>query len=139
MKGVWRKTIGGLKPADALAEEVYQSLPLNCEVMADVTRSRNLGHHRKFYALAKLIRDNQDHYKTTDDVVDALKIAVGHCYPVEYRPGNWMVKTKSISWAKMDQSQFNEFWNGVVSVVITKFLPGVDSEALEAEILTMVS
>lgn len=139
MKGVWRKTIGGLKPADALAEEVYQGLALNAEVFAEVTRPRNLGHHKKLFALLKIIRDNQDHYKTTDDVLDAVKIGTGHCYPVEYRPGNWMVKTKSIAWNKMDQLAFNEFWEKVVTLVITKFLPGVKREDLEAEIMTMVS
>ena len=139
MKGAWRKTIGGLKPADALAEEVFNGLPLNAEVMAEVTRPRNLGHHKKLFALLKIIRDNQDFYKTTDDVLDALKVATGHWYPMKTQTGQTVAKTKSIAFAKMDQIAFNEFWDAVVSVVVTRFLPGVNRDDLEAEILTMVS
>ncbi len=139
MKGAWRKTIGGLKPADALAEEVFSGLPLNAEVMAEVTRPRNLGHHKKLFALIKIILDNQDVYKTTDDVLDALKAATGHFYMVELRPGLSVMRTRSIAFSKMDQLAFNQFWDAVVDVVVTRFLPGVNRDDLEAEILTMVS
>jgi hypothetical protein len=137
-KGVWIKTIGGLKPADSLAEETYASLPLGTEVFAEVSRPRSLGHHKKLFALCKIIRDNQDFYKTTEQVLDALKVAVGHCYPVKLQTGVMMVKTKSISFAKMDQLAFQKFWDAVVEVVVTKFLPGVDKHELEAEIMSMV-
>lgn len=139
MKGVWRKTLGGLRPACPLAEEVFSGLALNGEVFADITRPRSLGHHKKLFALLKIIRDNQDFYKTTDDVLDALKVATGHWYPMKTQTGQTVAKTKSIAFNKMDQLAFNEFWDAVVGVVVTKFLPGVNREDLEAEIMTMVS
>lgn len=138
-KGVWIKTIGGLKPADVLAEETYSSLPLGTEVFAEVSRPRSLGHHKKLFALLKLIRDNQEHYKTTDEILIALKVAIGHCYPAETRTGVKVMVPKSIAFSKMDQLAFQKFWDGVVEVVVTKFLPGVNREELEAEIMTMVS
>jgi hypothetical protein len=138
-KGVWIKTIGGLKPADALAEETYSQLPLGTEVYAEVSRPRSLGHHKKFFALLKLILENQDHYKTVDEVLIALKVATGHCYPAETRTGIKVMVPKSIAFSKMDQLAFQKFWDNVVEVVIVKFLPGVNRHELEAEIMTMVS
>lgn len=138
-KGVWIKTIGGLKPADALAEETYASLPLGTEVFAEVSRPRSLGHHKKLFALLKLILDNQDHYKTVDEVLIALKVATGHCYPAETRTGVKVMVPKSIAFSKMDQLAFQKFWDGVCDVVVTRFLPGVTREELEAEIMGMVS
>lgn len=139
MKGIWKKTIGGLKPADPLAQETYDGLALNTEVMAEITRPRSIGHHRKLFALLALIRDNQEFYKTTDDVLDALKVATGHWYPMKTQTGQTVAKTKSIAFSKMDQIAFNQFWDAVCEVVVTRFLPGVTREELEAEIMTMVS
>jgi hypothetical protein len=139
MKGVWRKTIGGLKPADAMAEEVWQAIPVNAEVMAEVTRPRSLGHHKKFFALLKLVYENQENYQSMDELLIAFKVALGHCYPVHLKTGQVAMVPKSISFAKLDQIAFNEFWDKACSLVITKFLPGVNREDLEAEIMTMVS
>ncbi len=137
-KGVWIKTIGGLKPADALAEEAYRAIPLNAEVMADITRPRSLQHHKWFFALLKLVHDNQDQYETLDQTLIAVKVALGHCFPMQTKHGLVMVP-KSIAFSKMDAIKFKAFADAFVDLVVTKFLPGVNLEDLEAEILTMVS
>lgn len=139
MKGVWRKTIGGLKPADALAEEVYQGLALNAEVMAEVTRPRSLQHHKWFFALLKIVFDNQETYDSMDAMLIAVKVALGHCYPMTTKTGQAVMVPKSIAFNKMDETEFKRFADNFVTLVITKFLPGVNREDLEAEIFTMVS
>ena len=139
MKGAWRKTIGGLKPADALAEEVFNGLPLNAEVMAEVTRPRNLGHHKKFFALLKLVYENQETYETMDALLIAFKVALGHYYPVTLKGGQVACIPKSISFAKLDQIAFEAFWDKACNLVVTKFLPGVEREELEAQVMELVS
>ena len=138
MKGAWRKTIGGLKPADALAEEVFNGLPLNAEVMAEVTRPRNLARHKWFFKLLNLVHENQDTYDSIDATLIAVKVALGHCYPMQTRHGMAMVP-KSIAFHKMDEVAFKRFADAFVTLVITKFLPGVTREELEAEIMELVS
>jgi hypothetical protein len=139
MKGVWRKTIGGLKPADALAEEVWQQLPLNAEVMAEVTRPRSLQHHKWFFALLNLIYENQEEYDSLDALLIAVKVALGHCYPMITRTGQHVMVPKSIAFHKMDETQFRKFSDDFVHLVVTKWLKGVSEEELRAEVLTRIS
>lgn len=139
MKGVWRKTIGGLKPADPIAEEAYQAIPLGGEVFAEPKRSRSIGHHRKFFALLKLVYENQEHYKSMDELLVAFKVALGHCYPIHLRSGQVAYVPKSISFAKLDQIGFDEFWDKACTLIVTKFLPGVNREELEAQVMELVS
>lgn len=137
-KGVWIKTIGGLKPADALAEEAYRAIPINAEVMAEVTRPRSLQHHKWFFALLKIVHDNQDHYETLDATLIAVKVALGHCYPMVTKTGQAVMVPKSIAFNKMDEIKFKAFADAFVSLVLTKYLPTVTREELEAEIRTMI-
>ena len=138
MKGVWRKTIGGLKPVDPLAEEIYNGLPLNAEVMAEITRPRSIQHHKLFFALLKIVLDNQEHYKSIDALLIAFKVALGHCDAVTLRTGQVAYVPKSIAFSKMGQHEFKAFWDGAVNIIVERFLPGIDKADLEREILEMV-
>ncbi len=45
---------------------------------------------------------------------------------------------KSISFAKMDQTEFDQFFDRTVELVCKHFLPGVRDEDLRREVLEMV-
>lgn len=91
--------------------------------------------HRKFWALANLVADNQDHYDGPEQVVAALKAATGHCDWLPMRDKKHMVAIpKSIAFHKMDQTEFAAFYDKCIDVVASHFLPGVDSAALRQEV-----
>ena len=135
----FRRTLQGLRPDDVQAEEALRSVGQGEVVALVLKRPRNSKHHRKFFALLKLVYENQEHYESMDALLIALKVALGHCFPVILRTGQTAYVPKSISFAKMSQDEFEVFYEGVVKIVVTKFLPGVNREDLEAEIMTMVS
>jgi len=136
---VFRKTLSGLKPADESAEEALRKIAINSVVAIKLKRPRNLGHHRKFFALLKIVFENQELYKSEQALLAAIKIATGHCVPLVLADGTKAFVPSSISFASMDQAEFEAFWEKVVSLVCTKIIPNLRREDLEAEILTMVS
>lgn len=135
----FRKYLGALKPVDELAAEAVRKIGGDEVVTVTIKRTRNVRFHRKFFALMNLVFQNQEHYPSLDIMLAAFKVAAGHCFPVIAKGGQTVMVPKSISFSKMDESAFEEFWSASVSIVITRFLPGVKREDLEAEIMTMVS
>lgn len=95
---------------------------------------RNLAFHRKFFAALKLVYEAQGRYATEDDLLDAVKIATGHAEVHHVKKGLAVYRTKSISFAKMDEKAFRQFWDKFVLFVCTEVLPGVEDQELEAQI-----
>lgn len=134
-----RRTLGNrLEPIDEMGREILAQLG-NAIVTVTVKKSRNVGHHRKFFALLALIHSNQSHYRSIDELLDAIKVYVGHCVVMQLRDGTEVRVPKSISFSKMDQTEFNAFWDRVVKVVCEQILPGVTKEELERELLDLVA
>lgn len=133
------KSFRAFRPADADAEEFIDSLSENEIVEADIQRkrkSRSLAHNRKFWALMNVVHANQfrTDYKTTKALVNAIKICLGHADIIELPSGARHSCPNSISFAKMDQREFEAFYDAVVHLVLTEFLPGIGSAALEREV-----
>ena len=55
------------------------------------------------------------------------------------KDGNVAYIPKSIAFASMDQTAFNDFWDKAVTFIVTKVIPGMNRDALETEILSMVA
>jgi hypothetical protein len=131
----FRKDIGKLVPADDAAQDALSKIKFGAEVQVEIKRPRNPLHHRKFWALANLVANNQEHYETAEQVVAALKAATGHCDWFPMKDGKHMVAIpKSIAFHKMDQTEFKAFYDRCISVVAEHFLPGVESADLRAEV-----
>lgn len=135
-KLVLRKTLNGcLEPTDELGRDVFAKIPAGDLVMAEIKRARNIQHHRKFYALMSLVYHNQERYTSLDELVDVVKVYVGHCDISVTASGEKVYRPKSISFASMDQTEFDAFYSRVIEMVIQRFLPTVTREDLERELL----
>lgn len=126
-----------LGAADPVSYESLQAISRGEYVVADIKRARNPKHHRKMFALLKIVLDNQDKYKTIEDVLNAVKIGIGHCtwgtvwlrgVPVQ------VAIPKSISFANCSQTKFDAFYTAAVDYVVSEVIVGLDKAALEAEI-----
>jgi hypothetical protein len=97
---------------------------------------RNLLHHRKFFALVGYVAENSDTYDNKDKALLAIKIAAGHC---DFIPdpvnGGLTAVPRSISFAKMEQGDFDKFYNNALEGIcqhVLKHMNKVDlQEALE--------
>lgn len=120
--------------ADQFSADALLNMDKGKVYKAEISMPRNLAFHRKFFALMKLVFDAQDRYATEDDLLDALKIATGHAEIHHVKKGLAVYRTKSISFAKMDEPNFRKFWDKCVMHICTEILPGAEKKDLEARI-----
>lgn len=127
-----------LGAADPISAEAIAGLKFGEALTAKIQRPRNPKHHRKLFALLKVVFDNQTTYATTEQLLEALKLATGLFetgLTVDRMP---YVRPLSISFASMDQHSFNEFYDRAVDVILTKVLPNTDKADLEKQVLEIL-
>ena len=127
------KKLRGLYPIDESGEAVLQKIGQGEIVTIELKRERNIPHHRKFFAMLSIILQNQDSYKSMDDLLDVCKIRIGHCRTVQTKSGEVKIP-KSISFAAMDQSQFEAFYDRAIAWVVTEVVPGLERQTLDDEV-----
>lgn len=133
-----QKRLGSLYPADIEAKEALQKFPQGEFLRVKLSRPRNLAHHRLFFALLHIVFDNQEHYKQFDHMLTALKVALGHCDTVICKDGKVAYLPRSISFAAMDQTAFDKFFNRTCDLLAERFLSGVSADELKREVAGMI-
>lgn len=134
------KSFGRLLPADEAAAEALNRIKMNEVVTVEVKRPRNVRMHRLYWALIGIVWDNIDHerYASPDDLHAAVKIAAGLRTRIEL-PGDVVgFIPGSIAFDKMDQVEFDVFYDRVCNVVAKYFIPGLDIGQLRTEVETMI-
>ena len=134
------KNLGALRPVDENGEAIVQKLGQGELVEIELRRPRNLRHHRKFWALMSLVWEQLDHaeYPNVEALVTRIKIAVGHRTRIEFSDGTVAFIPRSISFAQMDQSEFDTFFEACCDWIAAYVLPGVTREDLLQELEVMI-
>lgn len=133
----FRKHLGALRPADRVAEEAFAKVKPGEVVRVEMKRPRNAKHHRKYWALLALVVDNLDQSVSVETLHDWMKLKVG-CVRLLRTKSGLVELPGSISFEKMDQSQFEEFYEKALQYVLTEILPGVGKKELEEEVFAMI-
>lgn len=135
-----QKHLGSLRPADEAGEAALRAIGQGELVFVEIKKSRNIKHHRMFWALMSLVHQNMDaeRYPTVEDLVAAVKIAAGHRTRIELPNGIVGFIPKSIAFHKMDQTAFSEFYDSVCDLIAKHFMPGVTSAELKNEVALMI-
>ncbi len=128
------KTLGGLRPANAVAAETLDRIPVGQEIKAELTRPRHLTHHRKFFALLQAIFPHQTVYATMRAFRAALTCAAGHCETQTLPDGRTILIPESISFGKLDQAGFEQFYDRALDIILTRILPGISREDVTREV-----
>lgn len=129
-----RKVLNGLRPTDALGIEALARYSADEDVKVEITRPRNVRHHRKMYALLQAIYPHQVVYATFKQFEGAIKCATGFGETVPLPDGRVMLFPESWSFANLDQAGFDEVYNRVVDLILTRILPGIDREDVDREV-----
>ncbi|MCB0446055.1 MAG: DUF1367 family protein [Gelidibacter sp.] len=130
------KTLSGhLAPMTDDDRQNLKSIKVGDEIKCKISRPRNIGHHRKFFAFLNLVVENmpeslEDRFSSTSDLLDELKMQLGYREMRTSLTGKEYYKPKSISFAKMDQSEFEKFYNDSIDLVCTHILPGVEKQEI---------
>lgn len=92
--------------------EVYE-----CEIK----QPRNLKFHKKYFALVKMLFDNQERYNDMEELRRDLTIEAGFYNERANFQGEIIREAKSISFAKMTQSDFDDLYNRTIDVICQYF------------------
>jgi len=109
-------------------------------VRCKITRPRNIKFHRKLFALLRLTMHNmpetlEEHFKSEEDLLDEIKLQTGLREKRITLGGKEYYKPGSISFTKMTQDEFDEFYSKAVDVILKWILRGVEKPELEAQLL----
>ena len=133
MKIMLQKQFDTLRPVGEIDREAIRSLRNGGMFMAEIKRTRNPRHHRKLFALLNIVLQNQEHYKSTDHLLGACKLATGHVDMVRTKRGDVAIP-KSIAFHAMGQDEFEKFYDAAIDWVISDVIPGLSRADLDAEV-----
>ena len=131
--------IGLIPMYDSDLDEKHR-LRIGDNVLCTIKRPRNYEFHKKYFALLRLTVANLPHLIqqqmqifTEEDLLDCLKIDLG-LFTTRWHGGRQIVKTGSISFAKMDNTEFERFVSRSVDAILRIYLRGTDRQALIEEV-----
>ena len=125
----------GLVPLYDDDYEQKRRLKLGDTVRVHVTRPRNLKFHRKFFEMINTAWEYQSEvtraffHDSIDGFRATLTIAAGF-YDTVYNVtrGEWIQIPRSISFDKMDETEFSQVYNAVLNVICSNFLDEATKE-----------
>lgn len=130
----------GLAPKYDSDREEFKKLKRNSEVLVEIKKGRNIEFHKKYFALLKLTYDNFPEWledtlnvHSIEDLRTRIKIDLG-LYEVSHYGNQSIIIPKSIAFDKMDETEFEKFYNMSVNHILKNYLKGVSNEQIEEEI-----
>lgn len=123
--------------ADCVDAETWMSKQkLGQQVFIDPRRKRNPQHHRKFFAVINLAKNNWPEQEdgstiSTEALVSLVKLKTGHVNMIKAPDGEIYMTPKSIDYASMSQDAFEPFYKDAMAYLASVL--GVDPETLNSE------
>lgn len=138
------KGYGTLIPTDKAGFEVLEKYHLGQEVKCKLTNPRNLGLHRKFFALLdvafeaweapELEYKGQPVQKNLERFRKDIIILCGHYTASVNFKGEVRLDAKSMSFANMGQDEFERLYSDAITVILQKVLTRYTREDLEQQV-----
>lgn len=133
-----RRTPTGLVPADEQALAELQRVPVGKLVQVEIVSARNPRQHRLLWGLLTVMAEAGE-FPSPEAALIALKMATGLVDYVKLaKDGTTAIVPKSISYASMPQTEFAAWFESAIRVVTERWMPGMSSEVLKAQIEEMV-
>jgi two-component SAPR family response regulator len=98
--------------------DAFKKLKTNQIIEVEIKQKRNVKFHKKFFALINLAYHNQDTYNNIDDMREDLIIDAGFYRTTDNKRSETVKKALSISFASMDDIEFNELYSRVADVIV---------------------
>jgi len=129
--------IGGVKcliPSDMLGEEYLAQLSEGTFIKAKCTKPRNPKFHRLAFGLLSYVFKHQKLWPTFDHFLDVMKDATGHFDIIHDGKGGTIKSYRSLSFSKMDDKAFSEWWESAFEVILERIIPNVNKRDFEQEV-----
>lgn len=136
-RAFFRKTLSGFAPFNEEAEDFAHRCKLGEVVELKGSRVRNEKFHRLFFAILKLISDNSNPHIGPKAALHFAKIAAGVGDVVTDSRGEKHFVPGSISFAKMDQADFEAFVQSAIPPLVGRFMRGSAPDDVIAEAMEL--
>jgi hypothetical protein len=134
-----KRSLSGWVAADDATAASMRRFKMGKLVRAEVTTPRNLAHHKKFFALLNLVWSSAGDWPSVEDLLIELKVRLGLYREVVIRASGEIVKVPgSISFAKMDQAEFDKFYDRAVRE-LCEMAGGIEFDVLKNEVLNQLA
>jgi len=128
MEAVLIKTLKGFIPGEPKTEEWFNKLKIGAAVHGKFRKYRNLAFHRKYFALLNIAYENwtpgsiDSKYGVPEKNFDRFRadlIILSGYYDTTIRlDGSVRIEPRSVSFAKMDNEEFEKLYNRTIDVLI---------------------
>ena len=129
------KTNEGFKCCTDQDQEVRRKLKLGQVYEVSIKVARNYKFHKKYFALINLTWEyqNENIQQLYNNNIEAfrktIEIAAGHFEPIwNIKANEWQQAPKSISFATMDNLEFQTLYDNVKNVIYELYLNGISEE-----------
>ena len=145
MKLLLLNTREGLKPLTDDDYDEKKKLKIGEIYEVTIKKPRNLAFFRKYWALLKcaweyLDERQQEFFKNNIEVFrKSLEITAGWCEPLfDLETQKWVHAPKSISFEKMNESEFNTLYNNVRDILFKVIIPNISKEEFERNLVNFL-
>ena len=135
------KRCGVLMPASESDTEKLATLTEGETIRADLKRPRNIGYHRKYFALLDVLynifepvpveHNGQAVMKNRERFRKDIAIATGHYELVVNIKGEVRAEAKSISFAAMDDAEFSKLYSLTIDYGLQRIAVGKTREQID--------
>jgi hypothetical protein len=112
------KKLGKLIPLEPLD---LQKVKEGETIQVEIKKPRNVGFHRKFFALINLAFQNQDVFENSEYFREEMLKASGYFEHYVNHKGIDCYKAKSISFGKMSQDEFETLYIQIFDTIVSLF------------------
>ena len=140
MEILCRVTAQGLVPMYDSDYDEKKKLHEGETVMCSIRKPRNYEFHKKFFALVRMTFENLPErlvrmlsVRNEEDMLTVFKLDLG-LFSTSWHCGRNVVKLDSISFAKMDETEFQKFYDRCIDLVLSSYLRGTDKQSLIEEV-----
>lgn len=98
-------------------------------------KDRNPRHHRLFFALLKVVFQNQEKYLSQEALRFAITVQAGWVDEIQLTGDKVALRPRSIAWGKMDQHEFKTYYDAAMQA-IPELLPQFDGADLEQMLIS---
>jgi hypothetical protein len=135
MKLLCRNTIQGLMPLYPSDFDEKRKLKLGQDYQVEVTNPRNVGFHRKFFAMLNVGHENTSLDMPFETYRKYMTVKAGF-FTAYQTPKGIYYDPDSISFSSMSQDEFEEVYSRVLDKVIEDI--GIDKEDIEKQLINFM-
>lgn len=138
-----KNSTGTHTPAFDSDYENNKKIPVGDIVKHTITKIRNPRFHKKYFAMLNcfyhcLNESQMERYPNPDNFREAILIMTGHYVLTVLPDGTEHKKAKSISFASMDDIEFEKVYSDTLDTGLKWFLKGLTQGEFEQEIINFM-